>query len=349
MVRYAGRVILPNGQIPLMGASIKSRPERSIELYGDLMEKHPEFGFAVTSGRIGRPPSERATLFPYSGQSILTSPVDPQIPYAHNTHLLMDVGPPISAHSHEEALAFTYYSNGRELLPDSGLNTYSKGAAFKFFHGTSAHNTVTVDGHDQDGGPVKAGLTTTGSTWAYQSGMARVYRGVTHRRSVVLLSRDVVLVVDSLASSRPRRYEQLWHMFPGARVLVDSRRARAFDEYDNPALTIVQNAADEEPSARRYYGDTTPMQGWISTEYGEARPNHVVGYVKKGTEVRYLTLIYSGQYAGGPAAVSGSSARGDVTADVCVGTFGARVQISRQAAAGEQVAVSALQGCSHDD
>jgi hypothetical protein len=345
MTRYATEVIYPNGHIPLKGASLELRPARSISRYGDVIKKFPEFAFALTAGESGRPPSKRAAIFPVSGQSILRSPVDPQQPYTDNTQLLMDVGPLVSDHSHEEALAFTYYSHGRELLPDSGLNTYAFGTARDFFHGTSAHNTITVDGRDQDGGPVRAGLTTTGPTWAYQSGVAEVYRGVTHRRSVVLLARDVVLVVDNVTSNRSHEYEQLWHMFEGARVLADSGKAQAFNEFDNPALTIVQSSTETESTLRSHYGEKSPMQGWISTKYGEARPNHVLGYVKKGSTAQYFTLITSGQYAGQTATVSGTGGAGDLTADVCVGSFAAHVQIGKQAAAGEHVSVTEHEGC----
>jgi hypothetical protein len=347
MVRYATEIIYPDGQIPLMGASLETRPARSMSMYGELIERFPEFEFALTAGESGRPPAKRATIFPFSGQSILRSEVDRTQPYADNTQLLMDVGPLISEHSHEEALAFTYYSHGRELLPDSGLNTYALGEARDFFHGTSAHNTITVDGRNQDGGPVKAGLTTTGPTWAYQSGVAEVYRGVTHRRSVLLLARDLVLVVDNLNSSRSHEYEQLWHMFDGARVLADAGKAQAFNEYDNPVLTIAQSTTGTGSTLRSHYGEKSPMQGWISTTYGEARPNHVLGYVTRGTSAQYVTLIASGQYAGRPAAVSGTGDVDSLTADVCVGSFGARVRIGRQAAAGERVAVEALRGCGH--
>jgi len=45
-----------------------------------------------------------------------------------------------------DALNFTLYGNGEELITDAGLYTYENNAFKSYFHGTEAHNTVVVDG-----------------------------------------------------------------------------------------------------------------------------------------------------------------------------------------------------------
>jgi hypothetical protein len=345
MVRYATAIIWPNGQIPLLGSSVQLRPMRSIKLYRDLIAQMPDFQFALTAGAEGTPPTQRAVLFPYSGQAILRSPIDASVKYSDNTQLLMDVGPPISKHSHDEALAVDYYSHGRDLLPDSGLNTYSEGAAYEFFHGTTAHNTISVDGRDQDGGPVRAGRTTTGDGWSYQSGAAAVYRGVQHRRSVLLLGRDLLLVVDDVASATPHAYRQLWHLFPNARPLVRGTRVDVYDEYDNGALSITQATTPTTLTVEQYFGETAPMQGWYSDEYGRVEPNHVIGYTATAKSARYYTLIASGKYAGQRATVAGTVQAGRFQVDVCAGDYAGHVTIRHQASPGELVTVTPAKGC----
>jgi hypothetical protein len=253
----------------------------------------------------------------------------------------MDVGPPQTKHAHHEALAFNYYSSGRELLVDSGLDTYSAGQAFDYFHGTSAHNTVVVDGKDQVAGPVQPGLTAARDGWAYQSGVASVYPGVTHRRSVLLLTRDVVLVADSISGDRPHSFEQLWHLFPGAHVVDDGLLTKVFDGHDNAMLDIRQAAGIAPVQARRYHGALDPMQGWFSAEFGRAEPNHVAGFRVDGASAVYLTLITSGPYAGHDASVAGNLNGRDVTANVCVDGYGAAsVHIGALAGPGETVTVN---------
>lgn len=345
MARYATQIIWPNGHIPLLGSSVQLRPIRSIKLYSDLIARMPDFEFAITAGAKGTPPVERAVIFPYSGQAILRSPIDPAGEYPDNTQVLMDVGRPISKHAHFEALAIAYYSHGRELLPDSGLHTYNQDTAFDYFHGTTAHNTISVDGRDQDGGPVRAGRTIAGDGWSYQSGAAAVYRGVQHRRSVLLLAKDLLLVVDDITGSKPHAYRQLWHLFPNARPLVRGTRVDVYNEYDNSALSITQAATPTPLTVERYFGETAPMQGWYSDEYGLLERNHVIGYTATAKAARYYTLIASGRYAGQRATVTGSGRAGQFDIQVCAGDYAGRVTIQRQAAAGEQVTVAPDGAC----
>ena len=346
MIRYGTQIIWPDGQVPMLGSSVQLRPSRSMPLYRPFLNRFPDFAYALSGGTRGRPPADRAAIFPYTGQVVLRSPIDVLGEYRDNSQLLMDVGSLTSKHAHEEPLAFLYYSRGRVLLADSGLNSYERGTAFDYFHGTSAHNTVIVDGRNQDGGPVTAGRTIAGDGWAYQSGTAEVYRGVTHRRSVLLLERDLVLVVDELTAAAPRRFAQLWHLFPGARPLIDGTTALVYDEFDNAALRVTQATAGIPLRVTDHFGETKPMQGWYSGEYGKIMPNHVLEIGTGATlAVRYFTLIGSGPYAGQRATVRGTGGGGRFAMDVCVGRYFAHVGIDRQGRPGERVTVSRRAGC----
>jgi hypothetical protein len=345
MAGYATQIVWPNGEIPLLGSSVQLRPARSVELYADLFARMPNFEFAVTAGAGGTPPVERAVIFPYSGQAILRSRIEAGTEYADNTQLLMDVGMPISKHAHLEALAIVYYAHGRELLPDSGLHTYNENTAYDYFHGTTAHNTISVDGRDQDGGPVRAGATIERDGWSYQSGAAAVYRGVQHRRSVLLLAKDLVLVVDDVAGSKSHAYRQLWHLFLNARPLVNGTRADVYNENDNNTLSIIQAATPEPLTVEKYFGEISPMQGWYSSDYGLLERNHVIGYTATARSVRYYTLLASGKYAGQPATVTGAGRDGRFRVEVCAGDYAAQVTIRNQAAAGEQVTVTPDGAC----
>lgn len=344
MARFAAEIIWPNGNIPLVGSSVALRPEGSAALYADLMREYPELEFAITSGRAGRPPGGRAVLFPHSGHAVLRSVVDASRPYRDNTQVVMDVGPPRTAHAHLEALGVRYYASGRDLIVDSGLYTYADDKGRAYFFGTSAHNTVVVDGVNQIPGPVTAGLTATGDDWAYQSGAAAVNRGVTHRRSVLLLRRDLALVVDTLTAAEPHTYEQLWHLFPGARLTTEGLRMRAHDEFDNPAVRVDQVAlGDQRLALQTYYGENNPKQGWYSAQFGRMQPNYVGGYRLTGARnAAYLTLLSSGRYAADTAtAVRGGVdlTGGVIEATVCTADLAATVTIRNQSAEREAVNV----------
>lgn len=73
---------------------------------------------------------------------------------AEEVRIVADAGPlgylSIAAHGHADALAFTLSASGKPLLVDPGTYAYhTQGRWRRYFKGTSAHNTVTVDGEDQ--------------------------------------------------------------------------------------------------------------------------------------------------------------------------------------------------------
>jgi hypothetical protein len=68
--------------------------------------------------------------------------------------IVADAGPlgylSIAAHGHADALAFTLSVSGRPMLVDPGTFAYHTQRRWRrYFKGTRAHNTVTVDGEDQ--------------------------------------------------------------------------------------------------------------------------------------------------------------------------------------------------------
>ncbi|WP_433304329.1 heparinase II/III domain-containing protein [Actinoplanes sp. CA-030573] len=349
MVRYATLVLWPDGQVPLEGSSVQLTPSRSVALYGPLTDRFPRFAYALSAGAAGKPIAERAVIFPASGQAILRSPVNDPGAYRDNSQLLLDVGAATSMHAHDEPLAFSYYSHGRVLLADSGLYTYTRGTAFDYFHGIRAHNTVTVDGRDQDGGPIVAGRTIAGQGWAYQSGTAAVYRGVVHRRSVLLLRRDLVLVLDDLTATSPHRFDQLWHLFPGARPLITDGTAAIYDEFDNPALRITQATTTARLQVTDHFGEINPMQGWYSSEYGTITANHVLAFTAEPVRAaRYLTVIGSGPHAVERAVVRGTASDGRFDIEVCSAGYAAHVTITALSRPGERVSVSRRERCGND-
>jgi hypothetical protein len=344
MVKYSTQIIWPDGNIPLIGSSVRLRPSGYSALYADLEAADPQFAFAVSGGAKGTPLTDRALLFSVSGQAILRSPIDATLPYADNAQLVLNGGPVSTLHSHLDALAFTYYSYGRVLLPDSGLDTYAAGTTYDYFHGTSAHNTVLVDGVSQGPGPVAANLVTSGPGWAYASATAKVYAGVEQERSVVMLGHDLVLVVDSATSATTHDYQQLWHLQPGANLTMDGLTARVTSEQDQPLLQIVQATAAAPITTQTYYGQSSPLQGWYSAAYGNVEKNHVVGYEQHGSTVSYLTLIATGPDAARAASVSGTSTQGGTTVQVCASGRSTTVTITNQGTPTEQVDVQSGTG-----
>ncbi|MFO7735874.1 MAG: heparinase II/III-family protein, partial [bacterium] len=60
------------------------------------------------------------------------------------------VFPPQPGHAHSSGLSFELYKNGEKVITDPGCFTYREGNMRRHLRSTSAHNTLTVDGKNQD-------------------------------------------------------------------------------------------------------------------------------------------------------------------------------------------------------
>jgi len=125
MRRWLGRVLSPDGQVPLLNDGYPV----SAELLAGL-----------------RP-------WPHSGEALLVLPDTGLVrAVAGGWHLLADVGPPcpggLPAHAHADTLGCLVHVDGVPLLVDTGTSTYAPGPVRSYERSTAAHNTVEVDGTD---------------------------------------------------------------------------------------------------------------------------------------------------------------------------------------------------------
>ena len=216
MLRYAAYVTQPDGTLPMLGATATTiLPNQDPTTYGPLTALSPEFEFVYTRGARGQAPAERSMLFPVSGLFVLRSPLGSTAELRDQSFVTFDAGAYRTDHSHLDALSVTLYSHGAIRVPEAGLFTYVPGSDFDYFHGTRGHNTVLVDGADQAQGDATPGRHGTVGEAAWASGTSRLYAGVEHRRTVVLLRRGLVLVWDSLSGSSGHRYTQTLAPAPG--------------------------------------------------------------------------------------------------------------------------------------
>ena len=299
MIRYATLVADPAGDVPMVGASaLGNLATYSPPVFDQIADAHPEFAWVRSGGTEGVEPTETFVLFEDSGQRIMRTGFGEPPGFATETHLFFDVGIWRTNHAHLDGLHLRLYAGGRTVLPDSGLFTYEAGGWHDHFWGTSAHNTVVVDGGDQDNGTAAPVLAEEGPGWLYQSGRHELYEGVVHSRGVALLERDVVLVVDRLRSDDDHLYEQLWHLPPGPLPDAWPPDTEVFDPAGEPILRILQ-ADPDTTTAEAIAGSTDPPLGWISYSYEVKEPAPVLRYTRSGADVWFATLLLAGEPAGG--------------------------------------------------
>lgn len=261
--------------------------------------------YIATNGARGIQPAGLPSIrYPWGGQLISRSGWDADAHWSY-----FDNGPWGILHQQFDALHFSVTACGRDLLVDSGRYTYKNyfgeaGTWRSYFIGTAAHNTLLVDGLGQVNGPLLVDApfdetelcVTPAYDYAqgtYNSGYADVATAfarhkavlwrqtppedgvdytIAHTRGVLYLRGIGWLVVDRIATDRPRHVTPLWHFHPNCTV-VRAGQDVVTDDGGVGNLRIQPIGGlnwDIDFVAGREGPD---FQGWYSTEMDVKVPN----------------------------------------------------------------------------
>ena len=205
-----------------------------------------------------QPPGRESVAFPDGGYYVMRDGWSPDANY-----LLFDCGPHGWAncgHAHADALAIDLAADGRTLLVDPGTFTYTGGHETRdWFRGSTAHNTVTVDGKSSS---IPAGTfswqTKTAcealawvehERFTFVSGRHHGYEEMAapgrHTRDILFLKHDYWLLRDRLELSGEHQVDQWFH----------------FDSGVSPDLLEIASFAEN--------GRWRTEEGWVSHCYAE--------------------------------------------------------------------------------
>jgi len=249
-------------------------------------------------------PPEISRVYPGAGLASLRSGWD-----ASARMLLFDCGPQgmgTCAHGHADALGFVCGADGVEWLVDPGTYVYTASHEGRdFFRSTRAHNTVTVDGEDQ-AEPVAVFkwrkipqiylerqllLPHFELAAGRHNGYARLPEPVEHRRSVAFIKPDYWIITDELTGRGAHRFEFFFHFAPSIDLKPWNGAWLACK--DGRQLVLVPPEGGLE--IRLATGETSPLQGWYSEDYGHRQPAPVlIGTAQSKTPARFHWVLRPG-------------------------------------------------------
>jgi hypothetical protein len=286
----------PDGLVPaLSDADSASYPE-VLELGAALLGR-PDLRYAATAGNHGTQPRRRYASFPEGGYFVQRSGWGAgESAFCDERWLIFDCGPlGEGGHGHYDLLSAEMFAYGRPLLVDPGRYTYSEEGVNlrRWFKGTSAHNTVVVDGLDQT--PYRRGQ--PGKQVAAESFEGRssvagfdVLQGralspcydASHTRRIFFVADEYWIVDDELESAHPHRYDLRWHLAPEAwdRTYLTPTDGGTLVRGPGVALFI---AGDAEVRLER---------GWVSPRYGVKHAAPVINARARGKKARFVTLVF---------------------------------------------------------
>ena len=274
------------------GAVLFGRPEFRLKA-GELDDKTRWLLGDAAAERFEAVDASRARLpvrrsFPRAGYYVLGDGLET----SREVRIVADAGPlgylSIAAHGHADALAFTLTVGGRPFLVDPGTFAYHTERTWRrYFRGTSAHNTVVVDGEDQSvfAGPflwlqhaeatVDEFVCSPGLQVlvAHHDGYRRLADPVIHRRTWRYDTASATLAVyDELLCSGEHAVEIFWHFAPECQVVseggcVVAERDGIRVELEPPgtlSVSLVRGQTSERGAER-------PL-GWVSSGFDLKRP-----------------------------------------------------------------------------
>jgi hypothetical protein len=224
--------------------------------------------------------SEGATprAFPTGGYYILGSALDT----ADEVRIVADCAPlgylSLAAHVHADALSFTLSVAGQPLLVDSGTYCYHTEPEWRaYFRGTSAHNTIRVDGQDQSiaGGNFLWNTHACATCIEFRAaqtaqilvgehdGYTQLADPVIHRRAISYLAhRRIIKVHDELICAAAHTAETFWHFHP--RCIVELHAQEALVSLPGMEMRFSWSAHMDAQAVR---GQDRPPLGWLSERF----------------------------------------------------------------------------------
>jgi peptidoglycan/xylan/chitin deacetylase (PgdA/CDA1 family) len=316
MITYGSYILEPDLSIPSVGASLAGKINNAGD-YAEIANYDPQIRYVLTKGMEGKAPQKLSIYYPVAGQTIMRSGWFKSNEFENQTQVIFDAGKYRTNHSDLDALSFNLYGLGMDLLPDAGFYTYEENSYRKYFHGTRSHNTVVVDDKDQIMGTkeenepgtliepfVSAGALITGEGYSGQSASHNLYKDVIHNRSIALIEDKMLIVVDDLYSDKEHKYDQMFHIFPGAKIKIKGSTVQAFATSTEHTLTIKQ-LMPNGIKTNYAYNKKNPIDGLCTAEYEKSIPCYSLAYTKKGKNVSFVTLIEIGSNIGNSAKFSG--------------------------------------------
>jgi len=217
--------------------------------------------------------------FPDGGYYILGKDLETE----REVKLIADAGPlgylSIAAHGHADALAMTLSIAGRELLIDPGTYAYHTERKWRdYFKGTSAHNTVRIDGLDQSvsGGNFMWLKHAEAQREIFQTnteqdvflgshdGYTRLKDPVGHARRIELLkTANRIEIMDLISCKATHHMEIFWHFAETCSVKISDQTVLVHN--DDVRLEMTMPGSTWGP--RLYQGDEALPLGWVSRRF----------------------------------------------------------------------------------
>ncbi len=275
-LEYLDQICMPDGDIPLFNDSafdIASPPKEifdyALSVIGHARMPHTD-GLSVIEKRE-------------SGYYIMRH---------DNDMIIVDCGPVgpdyQPGHAHCDMLSYELSIDARRVIVDSGVHDYERGIYRAFARSTRAHNTISVDRHEQSeiwgefrvgrrARPLSASAHRIDEQSAYfegsHDGFGHLPGNVVHQRTIDYDVRHGWTIEDRLNGSGHHLVESFIHFHPEINASVIQNKV-ILAEPNGAAIAALEVAGD---------ADIMLEKGWYFPEFGRKMNNDTIIIRKSGT------------------------------------------------------------------
>ncbi|WP_344717385.1 glycosyltransferase [Brevibacterium daeguense] len=289
-----GWMIQPDGTLVQFGDSPETRmvgrEAKSID---------PETQYILSDGEQGRRPSLELAVYSDGGYAFVRSP-QPNGPGAlrQSGYLAFSAAFHSRAHKHADDLNLVWFDRGQQILTDSGRfgygdllpadspmrrdGFYYAAPERQYVEGTMAHNTLMMDGRNQERRtrtPYGSGIGECSENDGVFDLSGRVHHAdYIHRRRLIYRPGSELLIKDSVFSQSPETREgTLWFNISGIFEVESAEESVVFvasTEAGSLRLVVSGPGTMIEPVR----GQMNPMRGWRSRQDRSLEPTWSLGF-----------------------------------------------------------------------
>ncbi len=293
MLRVGAFLVGPDSRMASLGDSHVNSP---ILIDTDDRAKWPvncseEFLYSTSAGIEGKKPSERSVIYPEGGLAIIRSGWGEKEPFAMERYIMIRLANFNAPHVHQDLGSLEFYAFGKWLLVDSGGPfSYGHTLRTRYFLNSAAHNTIAVHGKAQQIVKSRVLAWESDEDFDYLCFEHDGYPGLVHKRHIVFINQEFLVIIDEVVSEKPERVSQFFHLHENLKVQV--KGMQVFAEYvsEGPSLQIIPLITDGL-ALETYRGISDPPQGWRCVGEGEKVPNGVIEYWGLGAAMRFVALL----------------------------------------------------------
>lgn len=298
------KIMMPDGRLPNINDGTWCKAAEYIKPKTDFFPLRKDFLWAASDGVQGEKPDYKSVILPYSGFMVMRNGWEKNSVWA-----LLDAAPYGRGHQHEDKLSLLIYANGKLIMTEGGIYAYDTSEMRKYVLSTRSHNTIRVNGQDQNRGRhyhwnendikkdsgINAVITDTYdmAESIYDEGYGPEAKNIAvHKRKVIFIKKpekDInpfFIVIDRLYSNENNEYELLWHLDEenvtqnGTEITTDN--IKIFTSNKDLHTSLIKG--QEEPELQGYKANT-----FLTGDYS---PIYALQYLAKGSNLKVVTLFY---------------------------------------------------------